>query len=484
MKLTKNQVDKIIQTFPIGYYAQRRIDAVLGTKGKDKGASYYDITNDNICISYKQVTKGIENISDYQSALVILRSNFYHEVSHAIATPAHLSNNNAINIAEDERIERLFKDYYYGIDFKKSLHALNGYPPPMLASSPLSMWFALCRYGIGKPKFVQKFNDIMGKHGSILRDATIPQAASYYDDLMALYKELETDMQQDPQPYIDMANGDFTDANIQMQQQRMGEAQEGNSLHGQGEEKNNFLDELKKAVQRTLTNPALVKFQENIAMLFENFRKKNAGGCTLQGYSGVINPRLTDRKDYRFFERTTPLRGNNMFGSFHLNLFIDTSGSYHGNTNVTNGILSVLENLERKYCFFTFDVVTLGTPDVEQILPKTKRRIQCYGGNYLSKKVADYYRKLQKPMTYNYNIVLFDGDAYSNPCPSCGSAYAYNCNGQGFATFGSGNTTIISDRENQDYIQRYAPSVRTIYTKCYVEELCNNVLLALQKALA
>jgi hypothetical protein len=89
---------------------------------------------------------------------------------------------------------------------------------------------------------------------------------------------------------------------------------------------------------------------------------------------------------------------------------------------------------------------------------------------------------MQLPQTYNYNIVLFDGDAYSN------DVYKENIkkwlpNGKGFQAFNNTNCMIISDPENKQYITKYAPTVRVIYTRDYVDELTNNVMKALQSAL-
>jgi hypothetical protein len=162
-------------------------------------------------------------------------------------------------------------------------------------------------------------------------------------------------------------------------------------------------------------------------------------------------------------------------------LFIDTSGSFCGNDNATNAILYSLSLIERKNPNFSFDVVTMG-PD-EIILDKKARYIDSCGGNHLSKKIHRIYRKLQLPQTGNYNIVLFDGDAYSNDCRKNSDWYGDAELGKGFSAFANNSCTIISDSQNKEYIERYCPNTHTIYTRNYVKELNENVLKALQRAL-
>ena len=102
------------------------------------------------------------------------------------------------------------------------------------------------------------------------------------------------------------------------------------------------------------------------------------------------------------------------------------------------------------------------------------RVLDCDGGNCLDSKIFEIYRKLQKPNTYNYNIVLFDGDAYS-------SGYR----GQkrdGFRAFDFSNCTIISDRENERYISKWVTKAKVIYTKQYTKELLTNIQNTLTRA--
>ena len=180
------------------------------------------------------------------------------------------------------------------------------------------------------------------------------------------------------------------------------------------------------------------------------------------------------------FERSVSSRGSNSFGTFHLTLYIDTSGSFMHNDDATNKILKSLALIEQKNRNFTFDVVTMGAE--EKISPKSNRFIQSGGGNHLSGEIFDIYRKMQLPQTYNYNIVLFDGDAYSNDVYKA-RITKWLPDGEGFRAFNNNNCMIITDPTNKKYVERYAPTVKVIYTHNYVDELTDNVMKALQNAL-
>ena len=128
-------------------------------------------------------------------------------------------------------------------------------------------------------------------------------------------------------------------------------------------------------------------------------------------------------------------------------------------------------------------MVTVGPREV--ILPKENRYIESSGGNHISKKIYDIYRKLQLPQTYNYNIIMFDGDAYSNDVSrSEFGADWISTKGEGFKAFAHNNCTIISDPYNQKYIDEFCPSTRTIYTKDFVKTFTKNILDILQIALS
>ena len=65
---------------------------------------------------------------------------------------------------------------------------------------------------------------------------------------------------------------------------------------------------------------------EMLKAIINTFNKKTNSGNGCTGYSGVFNPRNIRNNDYKYFDRNINAKGNNKYGKFHLNLFIDESG--------------------------------------------------------------------------------------------------------------------------------------------------------------
>ena len=496
------RIEQLVNTLPIGLYCGRRVPCQLDYR---HDASGYSPEQDAILISAKQIQKGLSTVKaeDFEK---MVRTNFYHEISHAILTPTDMSPHDIYNIFEDERIETLLKDYYYGVDFEGMKKHLTGYKDDYPITDSLSAFFALVRFRKGKKELVDEVDRIIKRFSKLSRDGC---SSAYREEIENLYRKVArmTDSEKDIEKYLD-------DLKKQEEKEKAkkgkgkadgkpkGESEKGKpigktdgeeSADGEIEETDSESDATKKGetiltreqikeIMESITHNELDdKFFTTLSMLFENFNKKNSKGGALQGYSGVLNPRLADRKDYRIFERSASIRGNNQYGTFHLNVFIDTSGSFYRNDETVNSMIRALEKIEKKNRTFTFDIITMGEPSNEKVLPKDKRQIRSGGGNHLSRQIFDIFRRQQLPMTYNYNIILFDGDAYSN------DAYMPRDiklpNGEGFKAFAHNNCTIISDDSNQEYIDKYCPTTKTIYTHRYCEELYNNIIKVMQKAL-
>lgn len=499
------RIEQLVNTLPIGLYCGRRVPCQLDYH---HSASGYSPEQDAIMISAEQIQKGLSTAREEDFEKMV-RTNFYHEVSHAILTPVGMRPTDIYNIFEDERIETLLKDYYYGVDFEGMKRHLTGYKDDYPITDGLSAFFALVRFRKGKKELVNEVYRIIKKYSKLSRDE---DPYWYAEEIKDLYRKIAsmTDTKEAIEQYLEDLrkqeeeekakkgkSGKFkveTDRKSKSETKvggEIGETDDEGSAVGEmaetdsdAEEYEAILtrEELKEMMENVVHNDLDDKFFTTLSMLFENFNKKNSKGGALQGYSGVLNPRLADRKDYRIFERSASIRGNNQYGTFHLNVFIDTSGSFYHNDETVNSMIRALEKIEKKNRTFTFDIITMGEPSKEKVLPKDKRKIKSGGGNHLSKNIFDIYRKQQLPMTYNYNIVLFDGDAYSN------DAYIpMNVklpNGEGFKAFSHNNCTVISDSSNKKYIDKYCPTTKTIYTYKYCEELYNNIIKVMQKALS
>ncbi len=476
MKLTTNQLKGIVDTLPVGFYCGRQIPVELNEKEMMSG---YNPIHDTIMISVPQLSMGLDECENMKEATSLIRSNFYHELSHAILTPKNMKPSNAVNIFEDERIERLCQDSYYGVDFEAAKLKING-GEKALESPPADAqeaFYRLVRFGIGDKKFLDRVDLIIDKYQGLNRESSSYDYNSYVEDIKKLYYDYtgEYDQKEEEKKYEGKA-----DENEKDKEEEGKERKSRSYAPSKGDKKSPKIN-IKAIAKRLLERKLDLDFHKKAEQLFENYRKKNNKGGSLSGYSGVFNPRIAGKEDYRFFERPSPIRGGNPYGTLHLNLFIDTSGSFFRNDEATNAILHSLSLIERKNPNFSFDVVTMGEDEI--LLDKKARYIESAGGNHLSKKIHRIYRKLQLPQTGNYNIILFDGDAYSNDCSTTSNWYGQGEYGKGFSAFANNSCTIISDNENKKYIKRYCPNTHTIYTKNYVKELNENVLKALQRAL-
>ncbi len=484
MKIEKSELQAIVKTLPIGLYAKRGIVIAI----EDTDTSYYSPTTDEIVVSYPQIVTSLKKVAeDSLFKESIIRGILYHEVSHAFMTP-NMSWNDVINVFEDERMETLLADYYLNVDFKSNVFRFNGLEvgqvPP--AKDAFTAFYNAVRFRTGSAEMLRKVAELIQKYATLTK-VNDNDSWNYYHDVMDLYREIEKDYYKQPEEYQGNGsteqggyNGDVKGESAEGQGEKAdegeGETQQGydpNSI-GRNTASEGALDP--EQVKEMITNiiesandPSLVSYFQTI---ISNFNKKNSKGSSINGYSGVINPRLADRPDYKMFERPFTQKANNSFGTFHLNLFIDKSGSFWSSQTLVNKILTALSIVEKQNPNFTLDVVFCGYGEMVVDSPRG-RILHCGGGNDLDNEIYNIYRKLQKPSTYNYNIVLFDGDAFSS-----GNRSHY----KNFRAFDFSNCTIISDRENERYIDKSVNRARVIYTKEYTNELLDNVCKAISKA--
>lgn len=257
---------------------------------------------------------------------------------------------------------------------------------------------------------------------------------------------------------------------------------------GQGKETEGEIiltkEELENLIKETLGNPfnlsdegkkEIDKINKALTIMFTNFNKKNSGGNGINTYSGIFNPRAVTRKDYRYFERSITNNGNNKFGSLHLNLFLDRSGSFYGNQNLTNAIIKILTDFERRNKNFTMDIYFINEK-FYHCKSISERVMKCNGGNDIPDNINTIMAKAQKSGTYNYNIVLFDGDAFSD----------HHGGGRSdlFKAFDRKQTYIITDKDNKKYMSKFTGAAKVIITKRYTEELIDNIIKAFKTMLS
>lgn len=507
MKISFNECNKILSTLPVGYYCGRRIPIALDEEAK---TSYYTPMDDSICVSYPIIAKGVSALPDGADLEKSVRSMLYHETSHAILTPTGYMNpydnetvRFALNVFEDERIETLLANFYMNVNFKAQLYNICG--GPKTPKDAPTAFFNIVRFRSGPTKFVNKVSQIIETYRNI--NGATYYSGSYRCAVWDFYREVEAMFGKSPAifapPMLD----------IKMNMKGEGESKDGAkmSANGKGEQNGDAEGKSESAVMadsdpahghsdaltaeqigkilEQVFKPAtnlpdhkreqVEKFQKMLEVLFANFNKKTSGGNGVNAYSGVFNPRAVVRKDYRYFERSITSHGNNKFGSIHLNLVLDRSGSFCNNQDETNAILTILSDFERRNKNFSMDVFFIGEEMTHAKTPK-ERLMRCEGGNNIPDEAAEMFRKAQKPNTFNYNIVLFDGDALSD------------CWGEGleekakrFKTFDHKQTFLITDSDNERYLRRKPyQSAKVIVTSDYNRELIKNITRAFQTMLS
>lgn len=203
--LTFAEVNEIVKTLPTGYYLGERIEHKLDANCQ---ATYYDPMKFEIVISYPMIAN-IKNISAEEDIRCLL----YHEVSHAMLTPAHLYNylsdlsdgieysntkramekdpqlnadiragkfgsnidsvflllyekfkslysnrnqiNSLINIFEDQRIETLNKNVFLKVNFQSFIKKLNNYDPNDKPKDFESFFYHVVRFNDMEPEIVK-----------------------------------------------------------------------------------------------------------------------------------------------------------------------------------------------------------------------------------------------------------------------------------------------------------------------------------------
>lgn len=479
-------IKSIAEGLPIGLYAKRRIPIAID---EEEPTSYYNPVSDEIVISSKIIQEGLKHVHKKKDIEPAVRSMVYHEVSHAILTPNKMKMTDWMNIFEDERIETILGDYFLDVDFKKQVLHINGFKSldevPNPAPTAMAKFYSVVRFGIGEKKFVDEVDRIIKDYAKFNSSTDLWQTYRYIDEVKALYRAITGE--EPPTENIITASVPFdtkgeedaegentvapSDADEETEEGKSGDDLEGKPCHG----RTNPLKEkeIEKLIKSTfITNKYVdTKLTNELSMILENFSKKNNSGSALAGYSGTFNTRAVVREDYKYFERKASINGSNKFGTFHLNLFIDESGSFYRSETAMNTLLRSLTDIERKNPNFTLDVVFCGISE-RLVQDKRHRIFKADGGNRLDKKTYELYRKLQKPNTYNYTIACFDGDACSDGGRS----------DHGFGAFDHNNCVIISDYDNERYIRNDVHSARVIYTRDYTNELIKNVVDALEKA--
>ena len=468
MNISKPELQSVIRTLPIGLYIKRGVAVTVG----DGETSFYSPHTDAIEVSYPQIQLALSKIADNSPHNEqIIRSILYHEVSHAFITPNSLVDhwNDVINVFEDERMETLLANYYHDVDFKSNMFLFNGLEVGKVptATNHFEVFYNLVRFRYGEPDKLARVKEIIETHKGVNKLSRYDEWKPYYRDIYDLYDDITTTSVADA-----VKSSSFQ---IDVCPDEKGEGEPVDiDMEGVGRQDGDPLDHdtIKQIFADVVGGSTSKELVDHFQAIIDTFNKRNSGGSAIGGYSGVLNPRSVGNPEWKIFDRSFSQQSNNAYGTLHLNLFIDKSGSFSSSETIVNQILGALSQIEKRNPIFTLDVVFCGRGEKVVGSPK-ERVIRCGGSNDLDNAIFDIYKSLQKPSTYNYNIVLFDGDAFTDGSRS---------HHKNFRAFDFNNCTIISDRANERYINPNVHKAKVIYTKDYTEELMHNLKTVLARA--
>lgn len=498
MKITFNEIEKILKTLPIGYYLKRNVDVTLDP---DTECSYYVPMEDAIRISFKQLEGTFESIKKTKNVEKIVRGMLYHEVSHAFITPKNLRMTSWMNIFEDERIESVLRHYYLNTNFRELVKLVNNFKGEKPANAKQA-FYQLVRYRVGDKDWLKRLHELIQKYKTLNRRSEYvweyeKDVRNFYENFMMWYEmnhpELDEIKTQPEVPSTSSCKSDESSESTTESDESGDESDEetdettDDESNEENDEARNLesdeenesdeslsskeIDNMMSDVLNELVDKEMIESVQQILQRISKSTSKN--GSAINAYSGVFDPRSVVRDDYKYFVQQNRIGHIKAFSKVHLNLFIDRSGSFRSSQDTVNKLLYSLRLFENSNPNFTFDLVTCGMG--ERLETKKDRIMECRGGNKLDHNVFDLFKKLQFAGQTNYNIVLFDGDAFSD--------YSYKETAEAqknFGAFNASNVTIISDYDNKDAIEKYACSAKKIFTYDYANELCKNVMNALQ----
>ena len=498
MNYTTNELNNILKTLPIGYYLKRNVSVEMDENAE---ASYYDPMNDEIHISFNQLSGALKSLKDDNELEENVRTMLYHEVSHAFITPKAMRVTSIMNIFEDERIESVLRHYYLNTNFRKFVKMVNNFNGEE-PNNAESAFYHLVRYRIGDKKWLDELHELIKKYSYLTR--TTPywyDVNNYEKDVRDFYERFVDEWNNSNKEEENESQNSSTSQSMSSSNETQNEETESqnsstNSDENDDEEENEnakisqdsdshndddeeYDESLGHEVAQEMIEQTLNEFNDSslneqifqILSKIANTTKKN--GSAINSYSGVFDPRSVARDDYRYFVQKNRLGHVKAYSKTKLNLFIDVSGSFSSSETIVNKLLYALSIFERQNPDFSYDVVKCSYG--EKLCEKNDRKIKCNGGNRLDDKIFNLFNKLQEKNATVYNIVLFDGDAFTN----CDRS-EINMMKKNFGAFNFKNVTIISDIDNKQAIERYCKNAKKIFTNSYANELIANVLTTLQ----
>lgn len=500
MSVTYFEVKKVFDTLPVGYYIGRDVKRELS---KSEDGSYYDPMNDKIIISFPFIKEGLDK-SETTDIENDTRTLLYHEVSHAFLTPKRLINafrycgarfgyneltigisfNSIINIFEDERIERIFDNYFYGVNFRKYCERVNNWKGISHATDIKEAWFDFIRFRVTVKRceeLLPQIDEIIKINKTLTNRSSDLNSIDYCSHVWKLFinffnkwkKEDETNKEKnESDTTLESRKTKKADNSSSENKEKTSSKKDESEISNNSDDENPIISS--KELQEIIKNISGQYIDKNIIDAFMLLFNKNSkvtkkNSAAINTYSGVFDPRSVIRDDYKFFLQSNRVGHQKAFSKMKLNLFIDRSGSFADSVPMVNKIIYALQKIEKINPDFEFDVVTIGMD--ERLLPKNNRTFNANGGNAITPALKKIYNSLQNSKYQTINILLFDGNCYTDcDFKDCESLSVFN----------NKKSIVISEGSNKAVFDKFIPSVKVNYCENFVNELFKSIITALQ----
>ena len=364
--MTKEEVIRLVECMTVFYYTNRKINVVPSETSQ---TSYYD--GKEIVISLPQVLTSLNLATAAETAI---RSNIYHEVSHAILTPMSLlqditCRHNTLNIVEDFRIEDTLRNYYLDVNFRENVFNTNNVTKQIsIAQIPLiqtanNLIYQLVRYQ--NYQYMKDFQKFCAKKGfdfldwerkvlSLNINAGTKDTEDYYTYiyLLRVIEEIADEyMQTTQQEEQESQQSDASEDEEQSPEDE--EEQESQQPHSDKEITPEDVGEMLDKLTEDLENSNIsLKIDNNIRKLqrkLEDIKLRQRGlqsrGASLVYTGGVLDPKQyvispwASQYKSMFRENSEP---NSVKKT--INIFIDNSGSFERHFPVINKLTRALES--------------------------------------------------------------------------------------------------------------------------------------------
>lgn len=511
MNITNDQIKAVFETLPISFYLGQNIDVELVY---DHGDAYYDFNLHKIKVGTDIIKNAVMTLQDETKLEGCVRAVLYHEISHVILTSSNLlwacktarlpidgvSRQDIMNIFEDERIETLLAHYYFDVDFKKNVFAINGCTPATIppATSDINKFYSVVRFR-SDPRFAARIDGIIAKYANYTSNFPVSHHdfEGYVVEVFDLYHDIvgnnpagksDTKDESAANPgaqtnapagsstaQTDDSTGDNQSPSLPSNWDELSDAERQQVIDANFAGKDGGARGHMNQVCNTMTGDTymteLTQKLDRIFTLALNRRRNHS--TSRHGYSGNVDPRRFERTDHdwKVFER----RGNESgkrFNKIQLNLWLDNSGSFTANCEFVNNFIACLEQIEAENPNFVLEIVT--QDGHTEYLDRSKpRRIDCCGCSVFKYDEArPIWNKINAPRDREiYNILLFDGSMFSKTVR------------QAFAMVDVPNMTMIVERDNLRYLPAHPRARVIIENEHYTARLCENILNVLERTL-